>query len=98
MLTLGDIAALLAQQAESVCRRLVPRGKKRGGSWTCGDKYGSEGNSLSVTLKGKYAGRWQDFSTDEWGDLLDLWASSQRITLKEARDHALRWLGKGGHL
>jgi hypothetical protein len=37
-----------------------------------GDVSGNKGASLSIALQGQDAGRWQDFSTGEKGDILDL--------------------------
>jgi hypothetical protein len=37
-----------------------------------GDVSGNKGASLSIALHGQDAGRWQDFSTGEKGDILDL--------------------------
>jgi 5S rRNA maturation endonuclease (ribonuclease M5) len=37
-----------------------------------GDVTGNKGASLSIALHGQDAGRWQDFSTGEKGDILDL--------------------------
>lgn len=38
-----------------------------------GDTAGNKGASLSIALSGQDAGRWQDFSTGEKGDILDLY-------------------------
>jgi twinkle protein len=89
-----DIRARLADQAESVCRYLLPHGEKKGRKWFCGDLYGGKGDSLVVELDGGKAGVWKDFaSEDDKGSLLDLWMAAKRITFVEAFKEAKQWLG-----
>lgn len=88
-----DIAERLSAQADAVVRKLLPNGKRHGREWKCGDTTGAAGDSLSVCLEGGKAGVWSDFSTGESGDLLDLWASVYRITLREAIAEAQDYLG-----
>ena len=85
------VAAALAERAEEVCRRYLPRGRRQGRYWTAGDIYGARGRSLFVRLAPPGTpGKWTDASTNEHGDLLDLiriasGAGSLRATLAEAR-------------
>lgn len=89
----NEIAQRLSAQADAVVRKLLPNGKRNGREWKCGDTTGAPGDSLSVCLEGTKAGVWADFSTGESGDLLDLWATVYRITLREAIDEARDYLG-----
>ena len=87
----ADTATALAQHAEAVCRRFLPHGTHRGRYWVAGDVHGATGRSLFVRLAPPGTpGRWQDASTAEHGDLLDLiriatGARSLREALAEAR-------------
>lgn len=84
---------MLADRAQSVAEMLLPGGKKEGPEWRAGSVDGEKGQSLGVHLHGQKAGIWQDFATGEGGDLLDLWATTKRMTLAEALDAARAWLG-----
>ena len=69
----SDIAAALAAQAETVCRHFLPNGRKQGNYWIAGDIDGARGRSLVVRLAGPgRAGKWNDYSTGDHGDLLDI--------------------------
>ncbi len=92
-MTAKDIANMLASNAESVAKMLLPVGKREGSEWRCGSVDGGEGKSLGVHLTGAKAGVWSDFSSGEAGDLLDLWASSRNITLAAAIRQAKDYLG-----
>ena len=84
-------SALLAQRAESVCRKYLPDGRKQGRYWCAGDARGASGRSLFVRLAPPGTpGKWTDAATGEHGDLLDLirlatGARSLREALAEAR-------------
>ncbi len=70
-----ELSRDLASKAEAFCRSYLPNGKLAGGYWKVGDTSGSEGQSLQVRLVdmyGKKAGRWTDYATGEFGDLLDM--------------------------
>lgn len=89
-----DIAAMLARDAETICRMLLPAGKRSGNEWTAGDVYGAEGKSLSVRLSGDRAGLWADFADQgASGDLLDLWAQAKGISIADAIQEAKAYLG-----
>ena len=87
----AGIAAALGLQAEAVCRRYLPHGRKQGRYWIAGDLDGARGRSLFVRLGGPgVPGKWNDAATGEHGDLLDLIrhrsrAPSLRAALDEAR-------------
>ena len=85
------IAAALGLQAETVCRRYLPHGRRQGRYWIAGDLDGARGRSLFVRLHGSgVPGRWTDAATGQHGDLLDLIrhrtvATTLRAALAEAR-------------
>ncbi len=87
----AGIAAALGLQAEAVCRRYLPHGRKLGRYWVAGDLDGARGRSLFVRLSGSGTpGKWTDAATGQHGDLLDLIrhrtrAPSLRAALDEAR-------------
>lgn len=84
-----DLAHRLGEQAEAVCRALLPKGRRQGRYWLCGDVLGTPGRSLYVRLSGPRAGHWTDSATGEYGDLFDLIGLNRRLdfraTLAEAR-------------
>lgn len=90
----SDIARRLADNAEAVCSRYLPNGRREGRYWLVGDVRGAPGRSLYVRLSGSegggQVGKWTDAATGEHGDLLDIIAAScahalMRETLAEAR-------------
>ena len=93
--SISDIVSRLADNAEAVCRRYLPRGRREGRYWRVGDIHGTPGRSLYVLLSGESgargrAGKWTDAASGEHGDLLDIIAAScghatMRDTLVEAR-------------
>ena len=74
--TPGDANALaraLAERAEAVCRRYLPRGTKSCRYWTVGNVQGEAGRSMFVCLAPPGTpGWWSDAATGERGDLLEL--------------------------
>ena len=86
----SEIAAVLASQAEAVCRHYLPAGQRQGRYWIAGDVHGARGQSLFVRLHGPRSGKWTDGATGDHGDLLDLIkhrtrSENLRETLAEAR-------------
>lgn len=72
-----EISQMLNRQAESLCRLLLPNGKKLAGYWSVGSVEGEPGQSLKVRLTGHRAGSWADYSRDRseragTGDMLKL--------------------------
>jgi twinkle protein len=94
LITPAVLSDSLAAQVESVCRDLLPLGKKMGHEWCVGSVSGEEGESLKVHLTGDKAGLWSDFAEGgKGGDLLDLMAAVHGIELKEAIKMACQFLG-----
>lgn len=92
-MTPREISLMLAKEAESIARMLLPNGKRSGHEWRAGNVHGAEGDSLGVHLSGDKAGVWADFSTGQAGDLLDLWMAVEGIGLSEVLDKARKHLG-----
>ena len=81
----AELSRIANLHAESICRHLLPNGKRIHHEWCVGDLFGSEGRSLKIVLEGSKIGVWSDFATgDTGGDLLDLWQETQRCSLREA--------------
>ena len=58
----AGIAAALGLQAEAVCRRYLPHGRKHGRYWVAGDLDGARGRSLFVRLHGPgVPGKWTEY-------------------------------------
>lgn len=87
----------LAQDAENVCRRYLPAGRREGNYWLVGDLQNTPGRSLYVRLKGPETGKgargkWTDSATGQFGDLLDIIQARTGIAtfpelLEESRAH-----------
>ncbi len=94
---ISDVVERLAANAEPVCRRYLPNGRRQGHYWLIGNIQGSPGRSLYVRLRpnGKgLAGKWTDSATGEHGDLLDIIRSSCRLrSFPDAVAEARRFLG-----
>jgi hypothetical protein len=89
-----DLAARLANQAEAVCRHLLPGGKRVHNEWFIGDVSGAKGDSLRVHLTGDKAGVWMDFANpSDTGDLVELWTRARRISKGNAIKEIKDWLG-----
>ena len=92
----STVSALLAQRAESVCRKYLPNGRKQGRYWCAGDARGASGRSLFVRLSPPGTpGKWTDAATGEHGDLLDLVRlATGSASLREALTEARRFLAQ----
>ena len=90
----SEIAAALAAQAETVCRHFLPNGRKQGNYWIAGDIDGARGRSFVVRLSGPgRIGKWNDYSTGDHGDLLDIVRHRTRAaTVTDAIAHARAFL------
>lgn len=93
MMKAKEIAERLAEDAEGVCRRLLPHGKQQGAEWLVGNTEGEPGQSCKVHLSGAKAGVWRDFAGGKGGDLLDLWAAVKRLSIADAIVEAKNYLG-----
>lgn len=90
----GQVAELLAGQAETVAAMLLPNGKRVGQHWCVGSVSGESGESLKVALSGSKAGRWVDYANDsDHGDLIDLWAVTHSLSIREAIIESKDYLG-----
>lgn len=87
-LSVGDIATMLAVQAEALVLDLLPHGRRCGPEWRCGSLAGEPGQSLGVHLHGPKAGVWCDFASGEAGDALDL---VTRVACGGDRAAGVRW-------
>jgi hypothetical protein len=91
----SEIARCLAQNAEAVCRHYLSNGRREGRVWRVGDVDNTPGRSMAVRLTGPdggpgACGRWVDYASAEYGDLLDVIARTCglhafRDVLEEAR-------------
>ncbi len=93
----GSLAKGLADNAEAFCRHWFPSGRKTGNYWQMGDTTGAAGQSLSIRLRStgnQQAGKWTDYATGEYGDLLDLLQEHlQPISYKDLLEEASKFLG-----
>lgn len=72
----------LLGSAESLLASWLPGGRKRGGTWICGDLSGAKGESLTVKLA---TGQWADWATGDHGtDLISLYAAIHDLSMGEA--------------
>ena len=85
MIRAADLAAMLAAQAETIARHLLPNGKRSGHEWCVGSVGGEAGDSMKVHLTGRKAGVWCDFASGESGDLIDLWAAVRGLDVRATR-------------
>lgn len=93
-IAIAEISRRLAEQSESVCRLLLPHGKKTGRTYECGSIHGEPGKTLKVHLDGEHKGHWIDWNGAEHkGDLLDLWGLTRGIPLPESLKQAKEYLG-----
>lgn len=89
-----ELSAMLANQVDDVCSMLLPGGKRDGKHWVAGSVDGEAGKSLKVNLSGDKIGKFCDFaSTDDRGDLLDLWQMARRVDFITACKQAKDYLG-----
>ena len=89
----SELSKQLGERCESLVMHFFPNGKRHGKDWCLGSVNGEVGSSMKVLLHGEKQGRWCDFATNESGDLLDLIAQNQKITLAQAIKIAKQWLG-----
>lgn len=70
-INIDDLKARLLAAARELLPRWLPAGRFYGHEFKVGNVRGDAGDSLSVSLT---KGLWKDFSSDEGGDLIDLYA------------------------
>jgi len=92
MSSASDLARGLGDNAEAVCRTYLPKGRRQGRYWICGDVHGTPGRSLYVQLFGERAGKWCDGQSTEHGDLLDLIMANRSLDFRAACDEARAFL------
>ncbi len=93
-----QLARLLAERAEDVCRHFLSNGRREGRYWLVGDASNSPGRSLYLRLvdapdgRGR-AGKWTDAQNGDHGDLLDIIAATRATrSMRETLDEARRFL------
>ncbi|WP_439671452.1 SF4 helicase domain-containing protein [Cupriavidus necator] len=89
----NEISNRLALEAEAIAGMLLPNGKRQGPEWVAGSVDGEAGDSLKVRISGNKAGVWKDFAAGNGGDLIDLWAATRGLSLREAFEAAHSYLG-----
>ena len=93
-MTPSQLSEVLNRQSESICKFLLPNGRKSGHHWVAGDVGGSAGQSLKIVLEGDKVGVWSDFHTGEvGGDLIDLWRVVMGVSLFEAMQQSANHAG-----
>lgn len=92
-MTPKQLSEILARDAETVAKYLLPNGKRDGREWRCGSVSGEAGASLGVHLQGDKAGVWADFASGQSGDLIDLWRECRGIGMAAALKEAADWIG-----
>lgn len=84
----------LLSNISSCLSYLLPRGTFRGDKFYVGDLQGNKGQSMIVELTGSKAGLWHDFSTEEGGDIFDLWAAvTGKNQFTDTIEDIAKWIG-----
>lgn len=94
---IDEVQDRLNSSCESVCRHLLPGGKRVNKGWRCGSIDGDEGMSLEVELEGPKVGLFHDRATGEGGNILDLWKLTRGLHFTEAVHQAAEFLGMPPH-
>jgi AAA domain len=93
----NDLRARLLDRLEDALAYLFPQGKFKGDKFYVGDVRGKRGRSLVVELQGDRRGLWRDFEANTGGDILELWAQAQGLSVQSGFTQVLndlaRWLG-----
>ena len=79
-------------RVKEILSHLMPQGTFEGSEFLAGDVRGNPGKSLKVSLKAEKCGVWQDFATEEKGDLIKLWMASRSCSFTEAIEQIERYL------
>lgn len=84
----------LLSNIRSCLSYLLPRGTFRGDKFYVGDLQGNKEQSMIVELTGSKAGLWHDFSTEEGGDIFDLWAAvTGKNQFTDTIEDIAKWIG-----
>lgn len=92
-MTPHEMVQSLGPRMEELVRQLLPGGKRVGHEWKAGDISGGPGDSLTVELEGEKAGLWCDQAADQGGDLIDLIAANQMLSIGKAIGWLRNYLG-----
>lgn len=94
---INKLSLNLAARAESFCRHFFPSGTKQGNYWQIGDTSGAKGQSLAIRLsdhgQGR-AGKWTDYASGEYGDLIDLLHANKGGSYKDTLNDCRSFLGE----
>ena len=75
-----ELSRALSGHAEAVCRHYLPRGRRQGRYWICGDVHGKPGKSMHVRLAPPgVPGKWTDEATGEHCELRDAIVEGHRF-------------------
>lgn len=90
-LSFKDVADAAAANAEPLCRRLLPNGKRVGDWWVTGVPWRIDKNpSFGVSLT---TGKWKDFARGDHGDFIDLMQRMRGGTQRDAMREIARLVG-----
>ncbi len=89
-MTPREISERLFESGLSVCKHLLPNGKKNGHEWEVGSVHGESGKSMKVSLSKNV---WSDFASGEAGDYLNLWMAVNNCDMVQAMNQAQDFLG-----
>lgn len=73
------IKNIALSQLPSLLKTIFPSGSIKGHEFLIGDIQGNTGNSMRVELQGDKAGLWNDFASENSGDIFDLLATHFRL-------------------
>ena len=79
---LEALRAALLDRLEAVLHYLFPQGRIRSGKFYVGDVDGAPGKSQWVELEGASRVLWKDFSNDEGGDVVAIWALARGMSTR----------------
>ena len=82
----------VGKRAEAFAKLVYPRGKRVGAHWRIGDQDGTPGQSLAITLHGKYAGVGNDFNTKKTLDCIAMWMAARNVDYPTALRQITDWL------
>lgn len=98
LVSIDEIKRRLRADVRGFCAHYLPGGYVDQEHWRCSDVHGGQpastdgDGSFVMDLKGANSGKWHDFSSQEYGDQLDV-LTAQLGGLKAAIDEAKRFCG-----